>query len=561
MNYETITIAQLNPILGDIKGNCQKIAQTFLANSAKSNLIVFTECVTTGYPLEDLVLNREFVECVIEEIKQTIEPAIHGDSNRCAIAFGTPWLENDKIYNSVRIYDPRTKTWHVRHKTKLPNYGVFDEKRVFAAAEQNSPVVVNGWPIGFMVCEDIWFKDVAKDLKDQGAELLVAINGSPFEIDKYKIRQKIVCDHVKDLNVSVVYTNQVGGQDELIFDGGSFIVDRRDNQVSQMPFFQECVSHFTYNANSSLFLFDIDQDPNIINEYPSNIEQIYLALVLGLRDYVNKSKFPGVLLGMSGGIDSSLAAIIAADALGSDRVWGVSLPSIFTSQQSKLDASAVATNIGMKLDEISIANQVSAQERALSSIFKNTTRGVAHENIQSRMRGLTLMALSNQFGHMVLSTGNKSEVSVGYFTVGGDALGGYNILKDIYKTTVFDLCKWRNQNWPKNSVLTKKFTDAIIPNRIITKAPSAELAPNQKDQDSLPPYDILDAILVEMIEKDQGIEQIVKKGFDKNLVVKVYNLVHKSEYKRRMSPPGLKITSKLYGKDRRYPIVNWFNKA
>jgi NAD+ synthase len=439
----------------------------------------------------------------------------------------------------------------VRLKHELPNYGVFDEKRVFSAGGLPEPVDFAGVKLGIMICEDMWLPAVTRRLASRGAEILIVPNGSPFELDKFDVRRRIALERVRESRLPLVYVNQIGGQDELAFDGGSFVMGADGAVVGQAPYWRADlpVTRWQRDAEGWRCL------DGSVNPEPQRLEAVYQAMVLGLRDYVDKNRFPGVVLGLSGGVDSALTAAVAVDALGADRVHCVMLPSKYTSRESLDDAADCARRLGVRLDTVSIAPLVESAERTLAALFAGRSPDITEENIQSRLRGLLLMALSNKFGSMVLTTGNKSEVSVGYATLYGDMCGGYSVLKDVYKVLVFDLSRWRNAHHP---IGARGPAAAVIPDNIIAKPPTAELRPNQKDQDSLPPYDQLDAVLHELVENELPVADIVAMGYDRKLVTRVQNLLYSAEYKRRQASPGVKVTRRNFGRDRRYPITNRF---
>jgi len=529
-----ITLAQLNFTVGDFTNNSTKIINTIEENAQKSDLIVFPELCVCGYPPEDVVLRDEFIELSISHTNHIIEAA--KDLN-VDILISTPWKDNEKLYNCSLIASGGVII-HKQYKHDLPNYGVFDEKRVFAAGSKPELFEYKGEYIGMLICEDTWNPKNATNLK--GAKYIIGVNASPFEREKHTSRQKITSDVAKLCKCPLFYMNQVCGHDDLVFDGGSFAINPRGKVVGYMKHFEEDIQ--TFNVDEVLTAKGDD-----FPEFDEN-EHIFKAMKLGLKDYVEKTGFPGVILGLSGGVDSALSAVVAERALGKDRVRLVMMPSKYTSQESLDDAQKLADNLGIELENISIEPLAQAYEVSLADSFKGKEPDLTEENIQSRIRGDLLMALSNKFGHMVLSTGNKSEVAVGYSTLYGDMCGGYNVLKDVYKTRVFDLCYWFNKNSGSE----------IIPENIITKAPTAELRHDQKDEDSLPPYEILDQILYFIIEADLSTEDIAEKGFDKEMVQTIEKMVHRSEYKRRQSCPGVKIGSKPFGRDRRYPITNKF---
>jgi len=429
---------------------------------------------------------------------------------------------------------------------------VFDEKRVFSPGPLPHPVTFRDVRLGLPICEDVWFPTVTSHLAHAGAELLLVPNGSPFDVGKFHQRMALARERAAETGLPLAYVNQVGGQDELVFDGGSFVVNGDGTLARQLPFWRSSVVLTKWSRHDGRFRCE-GQDTEWTE--PPRLSAIYSAMMLGLQDYVGKNRFPGVVLGMSGGIDSALTAAVAVDALGPDRVRGVRLPSRFTSRASQDDAAESGRLLGMRLETIEIGSTVAAAEATLASIFAGRPRDVTEENLQARVRGLLLMGLSNKFGEMVVTTGNKSEMSVGYATLYGDMCGGYSVLKDIYKTEVYALSRWRNENLPDQA---RGPAGRVIPESSITKAPTAELRPNQTDQDSLPPYDVLDAILNGLVEEEQSVSDIVARGFPRETVNRVQHLLYGAEYKRRQAPPGVKITRRSFGRDRRYPITNGF---
>jgi len=543
-----IAIAQLNPTVGDIDGN---VAQILMAREQAvrlhADLVVLTELVVTGYPPEDLVLKPFFQDRVEAAVKALAEATKDGGPG---LVIGAPWRENGKLYNAALLLDGGEIVGS-RLKHHLPNYGVFDEMRVFAVGPLPGPVPFRGVRLGMMVCEDMWFEDVAECLGESGAEILVCINGSPYEADKTDERLSLAVARVNETGLPMVYVNQVGGQDELVFDGASFVVDAGHKLTFQAPAYQSHVALTEWHRNGDGW----ECAEGEIVKHPEGLEAIYRAMMLGLRDYVGKNGFPGVLLGLSGGIDSALTAAVAVDALGAEKVHTVMMPSPYTSKESLEDAAACAKLLGARLDEVSIGPAMEAFETMLKPLFDGREPDATEENIQARARGITLMALSNKFGHMVVSTGNKSEMSVGYATLYGDMCGGYSVLKDVYKTDVFRLAQWRNQMRPQDALGPE---GRVIPERIITKPPSAELKPDQTDQDTLPPYDELDDILKCLIEHEMGMDQIIARGHEHATVARVWRMLDIAEYKRRQAPPGVKLTRKAFGKERRYPITNAF---
>jgi NAD+ synthase len=545
-----LTLAQLNPTVGDIKGNIQLIRETYLAHKDQTDLIIFSEMIVSGYPTEDLVLKPFFIDRVMDDVK-AFAPDISGQS--AAILISAPWRGDDgKIYNAaLLIHDGKIQ--EMRFKHNLPNYGVFDEMRVFASGPLPVPIVFKGAQLGVLTCEDMWYPTVAKHLKDSGAEILVIPNGSPYEIKKNHLRHDIAQMRVAETGLPLIYVNQIGGQDELVFDGASFILNNQGEIMTEMPSHQTAIAASVWEQDGygawHVTSFDKTAKPF------DGLESIYQTLVLGLKDYVNKNGFKGVVFGMSGGIDSALSAAIAVDALGADRVKSFMMPSRYTSTDSLEDAAACAKALGIEHKNQTIVPALDAFHEMLKDHTNDKTPGITFENIQARARGMFLMAISNATGYMVLSTGNKSEMSVGYATLYGDMCGGYNVLKDVYKMTVFALAEWRNQYVPQNA---KGPSGLVIPERIITKPPSAELRPDQKDEDSLPPYAVLDDILQCLVEKEMGVGEIVARGHKIEVVNRVWKLLDLAEYKRRQAAPGVKISSKAFGRDRRYPITSKF---
>ncbi|MBC8789981.1 MAG: NAD+ synthase [Tagaea sp. CACIAM 22H2] len=543
-----IALAQTDPKVGDVAGNLA-LARDARAKAAKlgADLVVFSELNIAGYPPEDLVLKPAFQEACRAAVESLAADTADGGPG---VIVGAPWVEAGRLHNTALLLDGG-KIAALRHKHELPNYGVFDEKRVFAAGPLPGPVVFRGVRLGLMICEDMWFPDAAECLVESGAEILVVPNGSPFEIDKLDERIALGVQRVVETGLPLIYVNQIGGQDELVFDGASFVLNADRQLAAQMPAFvgDLALTKWRRNAGGWACIEGPRARP------PEKLEAIYAALVLGLRDYVTKNRFPGVILGLSGGIDSALTAAIAADALGPEKVRAVMMPSRFTSQESLDDAAACAKLLGINYDTISIVPAVNAFAEMLAPAFDDTKPDTTEENIQSRSRGLTLMALSNKFGHMVVSTGNKSEMSAGYATLYGDMCGGFAVLKDVYKTTVFDLSRWRNSNKPADALGPK---GAVMPERVIVKPPTAELREGQTDEASLGPYSRLDAILQALVEGEGSVAAVVAKGFAEDEVRRIWRMLDLAEYKRRQAPPGVKITRRAFGRERRYPIVNGF---
>jgi len=547
----SLALAQLNPAVGDIASNIAKLREA-RQQAAKqgAHLLITSELYVSGYPPEDLVLKPSFLEAVRAAVEKLAKDTADGGP---ALLLGTPWREKGKPVNAA-LFLSDGKIAAIIPKCDLPNYGPFDEKRVFAPGPLPSPVAFKGLKLGIMVCEDMWTKDAAAQLKQQGAQIFLVPNGSPYESDKLDERQTFARARVKETGLPLVYVNQVGGQDELVFDGASFVLDAHGTTVVQLPAWSEDIQLTHWNLTPK----GLQPETATLAKTPQGEAAIYHALMLGLRDYVKKNGFPGVVLGLSGGIDSALAAVLAADALGASKVRAVMMPSPYTSQESLDDAAALAKALGCRLDTIPIATAMETFSTTLANAFANQAPDITEENIQSRCRGLILMALSNKFGPLVLSTGNKSEMSVGYATLYGDMCGGFAVLKDLYKTQLYKVARWRNVHKPASALGPE---GAVIPENVFTRPPTAELKPNQKDQDSLPPYETLDAILEALIEKDMGVQEIIKQGHDAATVKRVWAMLDRAEYKRRQAPPGVKITRRSLGLDRRYPITNKYRET
>jgi NAD+ synthase len=552
-----ITLAQLNPTMGDVEGNATRAREARARAAADgADLIVFSELFICGYPPEDLVLKPALQAACRAAIEALARETADGGP---AVLIGTPWVDGGKLYNACALLDGgRIAT--IRYKVNLPNYGVFDERRVFAPAQVvPGPLTLKGVRIGVPICEDIWtdesplYENVVECLAETGAELLIVPNGSPYSRDKDDVRINVAVARVTECGLPLIYVNQLGGQDELVFDGGSFALNGDRSLAAQLPSFEESLTtlHWTRTADGW-------RCKGPVAQLVEGDKGDYAACVLGLRDYVRKNGFPGVLLGVSGGIDSALCAAIAVDALGDERVRGVMLPFRFTAQMSLDDAAELSRSLGIRHDVLPIADAVNGIEASLGSIFEGRARDIAEENIQARARGTILMAISNKFNLMVVTTGNKSEMSVGYATLYGDMNGGYNPIKDIYKTEVFRLSSLRN-TWKPAGALGPD--GVVIPENIITRPPSAELRENQTDQDSLPPYEVLDAILERLVEREDSLASIVAEGFDRETVARVDRLLNVAEYKRRQSAPGVKVTLRNFGRDRRYPITNRFRDS
>ena len=533
----TIALAQLNPTLGAINANLAKARETRV-QARDADLILFPELFICGYPPEDLVLRPTFVAACKAAVEELAKDTVSGP----AVLIGLPWRDGEKLHNAVALLaNGRIET--LRYKHDLPNYGVFDEKRVFQPGPAPGPIAFKGVRLGVPICEDIWTEETCETLAETGAEILLVPNGSPFERNKDDVRLNLVVARVTETGLPLVYLNQVGGQDELVFDGASFVLNAGRTLALQMPMFEEAVTLTEWNRQAN---GEWQMASGAIAKLPEKEEETWQACVLGLKDYVNKNRFPSVVLGLSGGIDSAVVAAMAVDALGADRVHCVMLPYSYTSRDSLVDAEECARLLGVRYDVVPIKQPVEGYLAALGPMFEGTASGVTEENLQSRSRGVILMAISNKFGGMVLTTGNKSEMSVGYATLYGDMNGGFNPIKDVYKTEVYRLAAWRNTQ------------GHVIPERIITKAPTAELRENQKDQDSLPPYDVLDDILEGLVENEQAMAEIVARGHDEALVKRIQHMLYIAEYKRRQAAPGVKITRRNFGRDRRYPITNGF---
>lgn len=548
-----VTLAQLDPTMGDIDGNAAKArAARAQAASDGADLVLFPELFIAGYPPEDLVQKPAFQAACRAAIEALARETADGGP---AMLVGTPWVEDNRLYNACALLDGGLIA-ALRFKCNLPNYGVFDEKRLFARGPASGPVTVRGVRIGVPICEDIWleesedYENVVETLAETGAEIILVPNGSPYARDKNDVRLSVAVARVTESGLPLVYLNQICGQDELVFDGASFALNGDLSLAAQLPAFEESITTLRFTKNG-----DDWRCTGPIAEQPEGDHADYAACVLGLRDYVTKNGFPGVLLGISGGIDSALCAAIAVDALGADQVHGVILPYRYTAPSSIADAGELAGHLGIRYEVLPIAEAVNGFETILSGIFKNLPADITEENLQARTRGTLLMAISNKTGLMVVTTGNKSEMSVGYATLYGDMNGGFNPIKDIYKTQVFRLAALRNA-WKPDGALGP--AGEVIPPDIITRPPTAELRENQTDQDSLPPYDVLDAILVRLIEREEPLDQIIAAGFDRETVVHIDHLLNVAEYKRRQAAPGVKVTRRNFGRDRRYPITNRF---
>jgi NAD+ synthase len=547
-----IAIAQLNPTVGDVAGNLA-LARQARDDAARqgAELVLFTELFLSGYSPEDLVLKPAFVALCMAAAEELAAETADGGPG---IAIGVPWRdEKTGLHNSVAVMDSG-KITTMRHKVDLPNYGVFDEKRVFDEGPMPGPVNFRGVRLGIPICEDIWGElDVCETLAESGAEILLVPNGSPYYRNKMDVRLQVVLKQVIESECPIVYANQVGGQDELVFDGGSFVVNTDKSVAVQMNQFESSVVTTVWRRRDKQgWTCDEGVQVNLADTQECD----WRACVLGLRDYVNKNGFKNVVLGLSGGIDSAIVAAMSVDALGEERVRCVMLPYRYTSDESLKDAEECADNLGVRYETVPIYEPVEGFLSALSQTFADTEEGITEENVQSRARGVILMAISNKFGSMVVTTGNKSEMSVGYATLYGDMNGGYNPIKDLYKMQVYDLSDWRNKHMPPDCLGP---SDIVIPQNIIDKAPTAELREGQTDQDSLPEYPVLDKILESLVEKEMSVDEIVaENGFDRATVERMEHLLYIAEYKRRQAAPGVKITRRAFGRERRYPITNRF---
>ncbi|MEX2124516.1 MAG: NAD+ synthase [Woeseia sp.] len=532
----TLALAQLDLVVGDVTGNTAKIVEYSdrARDELRADLVVFPELSISGYPPEDLLFHsglRKRVALSLETIRTGVKDI--------AVLLGFPEYDGGAIYNACAVFRNGKKLARYR-KHMLPNYRVFDEQRYFTAGKEAAVFMLNGIRIGLNICEDVWRSAPAAASRAAGAEVIVAINGSPYELESQQIREDAVRARVNEVRIPAVYLNMVGGQDELVFDGGSFVMDSGGKICARAEPFTEKLMRVELRADAS----GVRPERGEITPYLPTEQSVYEALVTGTRDYVKKNGFPGVVLGLSGGIDSALILAIASDALGADSVRAVMMPFRYTSNMSQQDAAAQASLLGVRYDVLPIEPMFDATVRQLGKIFEDRTADVTEENIQARCRGILLMAISNKTGRMLLSTGNKSEMAVGYATLYGDMAGGFSPIKDCSKTLVYRLAHYRNS------------IGQVIPESVITRAPSAELRPNQRDSDSLPPYDVLDPILSAFIEEDLSVHEITARGFDRETVTRVLELVKRSEYKRRQAPPGIRISRRAFGRDWRYPITS-----
>ena len=540
-----LTLAQLNPTVGALAENAAKAHGAWQqGRAANADMVALPEMFITGYQLQDLVMKPAFYRDAMAQIEQLAADCEGGP----ALAIGGPYFDGEKLFNAYYILQDG-KISHRALKHHLPNETVFDEVRLFESADPGGPYSIGDLRIGSPICEDAWYEDVIETLEETGAEILLVPNGSPYYRDKLDTRTNVMVQRVIESELPLVYLNMVGGQDDQVFDGASFVLNPGGDLAVLLPAFTETVAHVD-------FIRDVDGWKAVKGDLapqPDVWEQDYHVMVLGLRDYMRKTGFKKVLLGMSGGIDSAIVATIACDALGSENVRCVMLPSEYTSQDSLNDAKEIAQNLGCRYDFVPISEGRAAITNTLAPLFEGTDEGLTEENIQSRLRGLLLMALSNKFGEMLLTTGNKSEVAVGYATIYGDMAGGYNPIKDMYKTRVFETCRWRNANhrdWMMGP------SGEIIPPRVIDKPPTAELRDDQRDDDSLPPYDVLDGVLTGLVDDEKSVADLVADGFDREVIKKVEHLLYISEYKRFQSAPGPRLTMRSFWLDRRYPIVN-----
>ncbi len=537
-----IAFAQMNQRVGDLDGNAEAMLE-MRRRAAGADLLLCPELQLVGYPPEDLVLKPEFVRRVHEATDRLVQATIEPGP---AILIGTIVHEDGQTFNAMVLADAGRVLARTL-KRELPNYGTFDEKRVFTPGPMPEPIEFKGVKIGVPICEDIWQENVCGHLADAGAEMLLVPNGSPYELDKDDIRYRLVRSRALQTSLPIAYLNRVGGQDELVFDGSSFVIHPDGERVVQLCDWNEALLVTDWERTAAGWRCTT-RETHELDAFP---QDVYQAMIVGLRDYVTRNGFPGVILGLSGGIDSALSAAVAADALGPDKVWCVMLPSKYTSEESLEDARECARLLGCRHDVVSIAPGVEALNQMLPDMS-----GLAAENVQARLRMVALMALSNSGGQMLLTTGNKSEMSVGYATLYGDMAGGYSVLKDAYKTTVFALSRWRNRNRPDGALGPN---GPVMPERVITKPPTAELRPDQKDEDSLPPYSVLDRILEGLVDQEMSVTEVANAtGEDVALVGDIESKVLKAEYKRRQAPPGVKIGNRNFGRDRRYPISNFF---
>ncbi|HBM91368.1 MAG TPA: NAD+ synthase [Rhodospirillaceae bacterium] len=540
-----LALLQLNPIMGDITGNMTKLSKAWQkAREEGCDIVITSELFLTGYPPQDFVLKPR----IHKILRRSVEELARETASGPAILLGTPWKDETGLYNAALLLEGGQIIAQT-YKHELPNYGPFDEKRVYQKGKLPNVMLWRDCRLGVMLCEDMWNEEVSRHLAAQDAELFIVMNGSPYEAEKNKLRHSIAQKRIDETGVPLIYINQVGGQDELLFEGASFVYDSKKEIVAQAQSWGEEILPLTVHHQDRYL---VPQKSTVAPSPEKNVST-YQGLMVGIHDFVTKNKFERVLIGLSGGIDSALTAAIAVDALGSNKVRTIMMPSPYTSAESLEDAAMMAKNLECRLDTIPISDTMRAFDLALSEQFMGCEPDVTEENIQARIRGVLLMALANKSGAMVLATGNKSEMAVGYTTLYGDMCGGYAPLKDVYKTGVYELAQWRQNNKPETSHGPNR---TIFPDRILTKAPSAELRPNQKDEDSLPPYEILDQILHCLIEQDLGVAETMAMGQDSQIIRQIYMMLDAAEYKRQQSPSGPKVSCKHLGLDRRYPITN-----
>jgi NAD+ synthase len=546
-----LTLAQLNPVLGALSANADMARAAWAAGrDAGADMVALTEMFITGYQTQDLITKPAFIRAAVAQIEGLAADCANGP----ALGIGGPHIgEDGRLYNAYYVLQGG-KIAAVVRKHDLPNDGVFDEKRIFASAPLQGPYAIGPLRIGTPICEDAWHPEVAETLAETGAQILLVPNGSPYHRGKQDVRLNLMVARVIETGLPLVYLNMVGGQDDQVFDGASFVLTAQGALAAQLPQFETAITHIDFNETPQGWV----PRAGALAALPDTLEADYTAMVLSLRDYMGKTGFKKAVLGLSGGVDSALVAAIAADALGPENLRCVMLPSRYTSAASLEDATAVARAIGCRLDTVPITGAQEASLAALGPLFAGTPEGLTEENLQSRLRGLLLMALSNKFGEMLLTTGNKSEMAVGYCTIYGDMNGGYNPLKDLYKTRVFEICRWRNAH---HRAFMLAPAGTLIPPSVIDKPPSAELRENQRDDDSLPPYPVLDAILEGLVDRDCALADLVAQGFDAATVARIQHLLYLAEYKRYQSPPGTRLSPRAFGTDRRYPIVNRWRDA
>jgi NAD+ synthase (glutamine-hydrolysing) len=530
-----IALAQTNPVVGDVETNVTRMLALCLRaqEALRADLVIFPELALCGYPPEDLLFHRGFAR----DVSQALE-RLGASLNGMAVLVGYPEYDGDHIYNSAMLLTPGAPPV-VYRKQVLPNYGVFDEKRYFQPGSEPCVVEMKGVKLGITICEDLWVPGVAQQTADAGAELLLSINGSPYDTGKHALRDSVLGARCRETGLPIVFVNIIAGQDELVFDGGSMALSGDGEVIYRGPFFAEALEILEIERGGRIV-------PSHVTPAPELVDGVYRALVLGVADYVNKHHFPGVVLGLSGGVDSALTLAVAVDALGPERVRAVMMPSRYTTQMSLEDAEKQARALGVHYDVVSIEPIFEGARQSLEEVFRGMPEDVTEENIQARCRGMILMAMSNKFGSMLLTTGNKSEMAVGYATLYGDMAGGFAPLKDCSKTLVYRLAEYRNER------------ASVIPQRVLDRPPSAELRPGQQDTDTLPPYEILDPILEAFIEEDCSVDQIVARGFDRAVVGRILGMVKRNEYKRRQAPPGIRISRRAFGRDWRYPITSGF---